>query len=78
MGTYSLVASLQLHWLWLNPVPIQAAALLTALIRPNHIVDYVHGDSFTCRLAATSLVLATPRLHLNDRYVLQVQWVEPE
>jgi hypothetical protein len=60
MGTHSLVASLQLHWLWLNPVSFEAAALLIALARPNHIVDYVHGDSLPCRLAATPLALAKP------------------
>jgi hypothetical protein len=73
MGTHSLVASLQLHWLWLNPVIVQAAALLTALIRPNRIVDYAHGDSFLCRLAATPLVLALRCLHLTGSCVLQVQ-----
>ncbi len=37
------------------PVVLEAAAVLTMLYHPNHIGHYVHGDSFTGRLAATPI-----------------------
>jgi len=36
-------------------VVLEAAALLSARFRPNHIVDYVHGASISCRRAATAI-----------------------
>jgi len=39
------------------PFVLEAAALLTALARPNHIVVYVHGDLRSCRRAATPITL---------------------
>jgi len=57
------------NYVWINPNPngfrlfpsvnlpvvLEAAAVLTMLYHPNHIGHYVHGDSFTGRLAATPI-----------------------
>ncbi|KEY57140.1 hypothetical protein SRDD_39580 [Serratia sp. DD3] len=36
---------------------LQVAWVLTAFVHPSHIVSYAPGDSLSCRLQATRIIL---------------------
>jgi hypothetical protein len=42
------------------PVILEDAGLLAAFTHPSHIDNYVPGDSFSCRLPASSMILGIP------------------
>lgn len=39
------------------PVILQAAGALAAFAHPSHVLIYAPGDSFSCRLDATRMIL---------------------